>query len=160
VSSDLRGVAPDDEVRLARVDRELTAFVRGLRADLHTLPLSGAAVRAAGERVIDFLSLDALAGTLPEYAVGDALPLAVVSLLAYLQTNSWSACSARWRGTDETPCSRSTRARVSSTTLSSSSTSTTLDGAIIGAETARDSRRFSLPYRARANGSCSHTLAH
>ena len=105
---DLRAVVPDDEVRLARVDRELTAFVRGLRADLRARPVSGGAARAAGERVIDFLSLDALSRVLPEYAVGDALVLAAEALLAYLEmaadgAGTWAASGARWRGADETP---------------------------------------------------------
>jgi superfamily I DNA/RNA helicase len=105
---DLRAVAPDDDVRLARVERELTDFVRELRADLRAQPVTAHAARVAGERVIDFLSVDAIARALPEYAVGDGLALAAEALLAYLETaavgaDAWAECGARWRGTDETP---------------------------------------------------------
>jgi superfamily I DNA/RNA helicase len=105
---ELRAVAPDDEVGLARVDQEVTAFVRELRADLHLRPVSREAARTLGQRVIDFLSLNGLAQTVPEYAVGDSLELAAESLLVYLGVTaegatSWADCTTRWRGIGEIP---------------------------------------------------------
>ncbi len=102
----LRAVAPDDEVGIARVDTELSRFVRALRADLESSAVSSVTAVAAGERMIDFLSLGALARSLPEYAVGDGLELAAEALLTYLEAMAvgactWSECVARLRGEGE-----------------------------------------------------------
>ncbi len=104
----LRAVAADDDVGLARIDRELSKFVCGLRADLYDIPASGAAALDAGISVIEFLSLSARSRAMPEYAVGDSLELATKALLAYLSTaaegaGSWAECAARSRGVGETP---------------------------------------------------------
>jgi superfamily I DNA/RNA helicase len=106
--TDLRGATADDEVRHARIDRELSDFVHVLRTDLDSAAVSPSAARAFAERVIAFLSPSAIAGLWPEYQSGDYLSVVLESLLAYMGTPldgavTWSECCVRWQGVDDIP---------------------------------------------------------
>lgn len=105
---DVRAVAPDDGVAAERVERALTGFVQTLRRDLLASPPSRTAAASVLSRIVAYLGPDALARTIPEYALGDGLAIATEALGKHLAASadaagSWEDCLARCRGIDETP---------------------------------------------------------
>ncbi len=73
----LRAISPDDEVAGARLDTELSAFVRALRADMALTPPTAASALGFVDSVFGFMDLAAVKRTYVEYAAGDLLTIMV-----------------------------------------------------------------------------------
>lgn len=105
---DLRAISPEDNVGEARVEAELTAFVRALRNDMAaTLPL-GAQATDFADRVSAFLDLAAVQRSYQAYATGELLAIMADAFRRHLAVSadgaaSWSACLDAFEGVDQIP---------------------------------------------------------
>ena len=104
----LRGVSPDDDVAEARVERELTEFLRALRADMAATPPTPAASVIFANRVFTFMDLATVRRSYVDYAAGDLLDIMVDAFRRHLASSfagalGWAEGLNMFEGLDQLP---------------------------------------------------------
>ena len=104
----LRAVGQDDDVRAAKVETELTAFLAALRADMAAMAPSEQSAVDFATRVFDYLDLDAIARAYAEYGVGDQLQIILEAFCIHLfgcaaGAPDWTACLDAFEGLNQIP---------------------------------------------------------
>ncbi len=105
---DLRGISPEDEVGEARVEAELTAFIRALRNDMAATPPSGAQAVGFADRVFAFLDLTAVQRSYLSYASGDLLAIMADAFRRHVAASAegaatWAAGLDVFEGVEQIP---------------------------------------------------------
>ena len=103
----LRATDPNDDGMSRRVQEQLTAFIRSMRAELRETPTPEAAEMIA-ERVFEFMDPDAIRRVYAEYAGGDGLEISIEAFHLHLQasavaSDNWIECLDLFDGQDSTP---------------------------------------------------------
>ncbi|RVU18502.1 3'-5' exonuclease [Methylobacterium oryzihabitans] len=104
----LRDTDPDDEQSCLRAEEALTAFLQSLRATVKATPPSAASAAALADQVLAFVDARALARSFPEYAMGDALAIAIEAFGLHFVASAngaadWTTCLERFAGVDQVP---------------------------------------------------------
>ena len=104
----LRAVGKDDDVRAAKVETDLTAFLAALRADMAATPPSEQSAADFAARVFDYLDLDAIARTFAEYGVGDQLQIILEAFCIHFFRSTdgvpdWTSCLDAFEGLNKIP---------------------------------------------------------
>lgn len=104
----LHGADPDDEIACQRAETELSAFLVGLRDELGSaLPTPERADRIAS-LLFDFINLDTVARTYPQYEAGDLRNIMAEAFRLHLsacavETASWAECLDAFEGQAHVP---------------------------------------------------------
>ncbi|WP_292176455.1 ATP-dependent helicase [Brevundimonas sp.] len=104
----LRAVGQDDDVRAAKVETDLTAFLAALRADMAATPPSEQSAADFAARVFDYLDLDTIARTFAEYGVGDQLQIILEAFYIHFfrcadGVPDWTSCLDAFEGLNQIP---------------------------------------------------------
>ncbi|WP_292046818.1 MULTISPECIES: UvrD-helicase domain-containing protein [unclassified Brevundimonas] len=104
----LRAVGQADDVRAAKVETELTAFLAALRADMTATPPSEQSAVDFATRVFDYLDLDAIARTYAEYGIGDQLQIILEAFCIHFfgcadGAPDWTSCLDAFEGLNQIP---------------------------------------------------------
>jgi len=107
----LRGIDPYDADSVGssrQVEIELSDFIDGLREQILTIAPTPEHCSLIVDRVLDFLTLDALAQTYPEYRLHDNLDIAVDGVKTHLAESSagalsWTEALDTFEGIDSVP---------------------------------------------------------
>lgn len=104
----LRATGQDDNVRAAKVEAELSAFLTALRTDMAgTAPSRQSAVDFV-RRVFEYLDLGAIARTYAEYGVGELLQIILEAFCIHFFASAdgapnWTACLDAFEGVNQIP---------------------------------------------------------
>lgn len=104
----IRGVAPDDDIGEARVESELSEFLKSLRVDMARWPPAGNNAEFLLARLTSFLDLSAVARAYPEYNTGNLIGIMAEAFRLHLIASAegvayWTACLDAFEGASQIP---------------------------------------------------------
>lgn len=99
----LRAVGNHEDARATRGEAELTAFLATLRTDMAATAPSKQSALDFIRRIFDYLDLDAISRTYPEYDVGDLLKIILEAFCIHFLASvdgapNWTACLDAFEG--------------------------------------------------------------
>ena len=105
---DVRSVSPGDTIGEAKIESELTEFIKVLRVDMRAMTPSEASANVLADRAIAFLGLSQIARTYVEYSTGDRLAIMADAFKRHLIASStdaitWDAALDIFEGVDQIP---------------------------------------------------------
>jgi superfamily I DNA/RNA helicase len=89
----IRGLAPDDEQGIARLEQQAASFAEQLKASFDSPVESLSDAVKLVETIIEFVERDSLAATYPAYAQGDWLAKVAEATATHLHASSQNATS-------------------------------------------------------------------
>ncbi|HWI28018.1 MAG TPA: ATP-dependent helicase [Stellaceae bacterium] len=105
---EIRAVVTDDDLGEARMEEQLTTFVRALRTDMANIAPSTASAAIFADRTFAFLDLVAVARAYVEYSTGDLLPIMVDAFQRHLAASvdgaaTWTVALDAFEGIGQIP---------------------------------------------------------
>lgn len=104
----LRATGEDDDVRAAKVEAELSAFLTALRTDMAATAPSRQSALDFVRRVFEYLDLGAIVRTYAEYGVGDMLQIILEAFCIHFFASAdgapnWTTCLDAFEGVNQIP---------------------------------------------------------
>jgi superfamily I DNA/RNA helicase len=104
----LRNADPEDEIACHNAEKSLTEFLTRIRTRMSETPPSIESARDIANELMQFLDLNALARTLPQYGTGEALSIAVEAFRLHLEASAqgaadWNDCLDIFEGLNQVP---------------------------------------------------------